>query len=122
MMRWKHLYGVASSMLQKFADSAEHFAYLAQLHQLAEVEIDWLTMSFNPQVFDIDRNRNLVALCRDNLARLIPITDVQTVQLHVAYQCHGVAVPRAVYTLRVSLHDGRHATTTVTRSPQLVAP
>lgn len=122
MMRWKALYGVATSMLQKFADSAEHVAYLAQQHELAVVEIDWLAAAFNHATLDINRNRNLVEMCRDNLTRLIPIADLQTAHLTIAYQRDGIVYVSAVYTLRLSLHDGRHARATITISPQQVAP
>jgi hypothetical protein len=117
-MRWKQLNGVASSMLQKFANSAEHIAYLAQQQQLSEVEIDWLAVSFNHGALGIDRNRNLVEMCRDNLVRLIPITDLQTAHLQITYQRDGISNCTAVYTLRLALNDGRHATATMTLSPQ----
>ena len=56
-------YGIAF----KFACSAEHYAWLAHLHRISEVNIDLLTMIVEPEEFDIERNRILAAMCRTNL-------------------------------------------------------
>lgn len=59
-------YGIA----QKFSCSAAHFCYLACKHAEYVVNIDLLSGTIEPEVFNIERNRTLVGYCRDNLLAL----------------------------------------------------
>jgi hypothetical protein len=65
----KHIKGFACGITHKFACSAQHYAWLAHQHHKQSVTIDLLKLQIEPAEFDIERNRNLAAVCRDNLLR-----------------------------------------------------
>jgi hypothetical protein len=52
-----------------FACSSQHYAWLAHLHRIPLVTIDILELRIEPTEFDIERNRNLVGMCRRMLCR-----------------------------------------------------
>ncbi|WP_130414347.1 hypothetical protein [Fluviicoccus keumensis] len=54
---------VACGVAQKFAVSAEHFAFLARESGNHEVFVDLLTGGISPECFDIERNRIHVRRC-----------------------------------------------------------
>ena len=53
----------ACGVAQKFAVSAEHFAFLAMESGNHEIFIDLLTGDISPECFDIERNRIHVRRC-----------------------------------------------------------
>ncbi len=66
-MSLRRLNGVAYSIAHKFAASAEFFIGLAISHTVSRVEVDLLTMSVQPADFTIERNLNLLRLCKESL-------------------------------------------------------
>lgn len=112
----KQLKGLACSLAHKFAWSAEHYGWLASLHQISLVTIDLLTLTIAPDEFDIERNRILVRMCHatlmGNIERLTPpaavISAVLTAQFGIDV-CEGsIVYPRisnSVFT--VTLTDDR---------------
>lgn len=68
-MSLRRLNGVAYSIAHKFAASAEFFIGLAVSHRVSRVEADLLTMSVRPAEFAIERNLNLLRLCKENLLK-----------------------------------------------------
>ena len=53
----------ACSVAQKFAVSAEHFAFLADMHSVHQTEIDLLSGDISPPDMNIERNRIHVDRC-----------------------------------------------------------
>lgn len=51
---------VACSVAQKFAVSAEHFAFLAHIHSAHQTEIDLLWGDISPLDMNIERNREFM--------------------------------------------------------------
>jgi hypothetical protein len=66
-MSLRRLNGIAYSIAHKFAASAEFFIGLAVSHKVARVEADLLAISVHPADFSIERNLNLLRLCRESL-------------------------------------------------------
>ena len=68
-LRRKNIQGFARGIAQKFACSAEHYAWLAWQTQCPQVRIDLLSLRIDPAAFDIGRNRILAAMCQETLLR-----------------------------------------------------
>lgn len=67
MGRSRELEGFAYNIAQKFAVSENHFAWLAWQHGVTTIEINLLTGTISPALFDIERNQILTNDCRRNL-------------------------------------------------------
>ncbi|MDD5100315.1 MAG: hypothetical protein PHP66_05130 [Syntrophales bacterium] len=67
----RELTGVARSIAHKFAFSLEHYAWLARHRGIPAVTMDLLQPQITPAPFDIERNRILANLCRQNLNELL---------------------------------------------------
>lgn len=67
----RDLKSYASGTVTMFACSSQHYAWLAQHHGIAHVEIDLLTLQIQPEQFDIERNRILAGHCQNSLMRNI---------------------------------------------------
>ena len=65
----KHIKGFAGGIVHQFSLSAEYFAWLAYHYRLPEVTIDLLTLQIEPEVFNVERNRNLAGICQQTLVR-----------------------------------------------------
>jgi len=61
----------ACGIANKFAYSAQHYAWLAHHHGIQQVTIDLLSLHIEPAEFDIERNRILAGQCRENLLYLL---------------------------------------------------
>lgn len=75
----KHLRGIAASIVHKFSVSANHFAYMALNGENKEVVIDFLTGGIYPQEYFIERNRILVAQCKENFEYLLTPEEKQKI-------------------------------------------
>ncbi len=67
----RELTGIARSIADKFSSSLQHYAWLARQHGINTVSVDLLTPRIFPEPFDIERNRILAAMCRQNLDELL---------------------------------------------------
>ncbi|WP_298031776.1 hypothetical protein [uncultured Desulfovibrio sp.] len=108
----KHIKGFAGGIAHQFACSAQHYAWLAHKHHKQSVTIDLFKLRIEPSEFDIERNRNLAAMCRDNLlkntAQLVPTAAVVSATMHADfgigdYSAEGGAasIGRSVFTVRL---------------------
>jgi hypothetical protein len=70
-MSLRSLNGFAYGIAYKFSASAEFFVGMAVAHSVSRVEADLLAMSVHPDEFAIERNLNLLRMCRDNLLELM---------------------------------------------------
>jgi len=86
--RWE-LTGIARSIADKFSVSLQHYAWLARKHGIKTVFIDLLTPRILPELFDIERNRILADMCRQNLngllKRLPPPAKVRSAELKAEF-------------------------------------
>lgn len=71
MSKYQELKGLAYNMAQKFAASANHFAFMALQGARDTVHIDLLLGTIVEEEYRKERNQALVNLCVDNLRRLI---------------------------------------------------
>jgi hypothetical protein len=108
----KHIKGFAGGIAHQFACSAQHYAWLAHQYHKQSVTIDLLNLQIEPAEFDIERNRNLAAMCRDNLLRnteqLVSSAAVVSATLHADfgigdYSVEGGAtsIGRSVFTVHL---------------------
>ncbi len=121
-MRLKELNGIAASIAHKFASSAEHFAYLATLHECSEVEIDLRTQTITPALFDIERNRNLVQCCADNLWRLVQPESLVKASLMARFDGEVQAgfINNSTTEVRLTSVAGQEAAGSHSNKPQLI--
>jgi hypothetical protein len=125
-LRRKQLNGIAASIAHKFAASAEHFAYLAAHYRCSVVTINLLTRDIDPVEFDIERNRNLVGLCAENLQLLVPVDSLSLAELKASfdYEIQGLPPPPRIYggavEVRLVTHAGQEAVGRVMNRPQMV--
>lgn len=63
----RNLRSIARNTGHKFACSAEHIAALAYLNGIKVVRADILNLKFEIDLFNIDRNINVLTMCKNNL-------------------------------------------------------
>jgi hypothetical protein len=91
-MSLRRLNGVAYSIAHKFAASAEFFIGLAVSHTVSRGEADLLTISVRPADFAIERNLNLLCLCRESLlTQMRRFPAVRLVRAHLVLELDPAA-------------------------------
>lgn len=63
----RNLHSIARNIAHKFAVSADYIAQLAFVNGIKVVYADILNLKFEPELFNIDRNLNLLNFCKENL-------------------------------------------------------
>jgi hypothetical protein len=124
-MRRKQLNGIAASMAQKFAASAEHFAYLAALYSKSKIEINLMTSEISPVAFNIERNRNLVRMCVDNLRALVDEDELSQATLIAQFNYETddqrSSIRSGMIEVRLVTRAGKEATGYSVNTPQMLA-
>lgn len=91
----RELTGIARGIADKFSVSLQHYAWLARKHGIKTVAIDLLAPRISPEPFDIERNRMLADMCRENLnellQRLPPPVKVLSAELTADFTIPGSA-------------------------------
>lgn len=63
----RNLHSIARNIAHKFAFSADYVELLAFVNNIKVLHADILNLKFEPELFNIDRNLNLLEFCKDNL-------------------------------------------------------
>ncbi len=63
----RNLKGIAGGVAHQFNSSAGYYAYQAVSEKQPQAQIDLLTLSISPSLFDVERNRILSGMCQSTL-------------------------------------------------------
>lgn len=92
----KHLRNVARNIAHKFSVSSMYFAELSANNDFIDVEIELISESIMPLLFDIERNRILVKYCKDNFYYLL--TDMEKQRLKTAtLKAHFYSIEEIIF-------------------------
>jgi hypothetical protein len=94
---------VARNVAHKFSASANHFAYMANMHKIQSIRIDLLSGMIKPGMFHIDRNNNLVEMCMNNLQTMLSGAKVNAEMVKEAYLDINFEIPS--YTINENVLD-----------------
>lgn len=104
---------VACGVAQKFAVSAEHFAFLAGIHSVYQTDIDLLSGEISPSDMNIERNRIHVNRCveyfQNQLVELVGLSVVSAILAvkFADYVGHGSSrVCKAEFLVTITGCDG----------------
>ena len=104
----------ACGVAQKFAVSAEHFAFLADIHSVHQTEIDLLSGDISPPDMNIERNRIHVNRCveyfKNQLVELVGLSVLSAILAvkFTDYVGHGSSrICKAEFLVTITECDGR---------------
>lgn len=63
----RNLHSIARNIAHKFAYSADYIARIAWANDIKVIHADIINLKFELEIFNIERNINLLKLCKDNL-------------------------------------------------------